>query len=175
MVLSFLLLTVGIPDYQPNENSDDPEYDPLERIKNAEVQIQKIRRNLLEIYQEEFLAQLMWQATNMSDRYKPVTHAKLKPGDLVLLKEVNIKPHHFPMGRVKKVVKNKLGEVTDLEIFKGTTRETVKRHASSVIPLLAVDSSLNMEAETARTSSKQTRPKRLASGKALSRIRDQLK
>ena len=41
------------------------------------------------------------------------------------------------MGIVKQVFRNHLDEVTGALVLKGSTRETVKRHASSLIPLLS--------------------------------------
>ena len=47
-----------------------------------------------------------------------------------------MKPNDYPLALVKEVVINSLGEVTEAELFKGKTRETVKRHSSCLIPLL---------------------------------------
>jgi hypothetical protein len=88
----------------------------------------------------------MDQATCEKDKYKPVTHQKISVGDIVLMKEQYTKPTNYPMGLVKSVQINSLGEITGAEILKGTTREIVKRHSSAIIPLLrvSVDSDTQM-------------------------------
>ena len=46
------------------------------------------------------------------------------------------KKYHYPMGRVKRVEINSLGETTAAYVLKGSTKEVVYRHASSLIILL---------------------------------------
>ena len=75
-------------------------------------------------------------AVNIKDKYKPVGHKPIQIGDVVLLKENNIKIANYPMGIVRQVFTNHLDEVTGALVLKGNSRETVKRHASSLIPLL---------------------------------------
>ena len=93
------------------------------------------RNKMNEIYNKEISSDLMREATNSPDRYKPVKHDCLQIGDVVLLKEINIKYVNFPMGIVTRVTTNTLGEVTNVEVRKGN-RETVKRHVKSLILLL---------------------------------------
>ena len=50
-------------------------------------------------------------------------------------------PSTYPMGIVKKMEINTLGEVTAATVLKGKTRELVYRHASSSIQLAPTDSS----------------------------------
>jgi hypothetical protein len=78
----------------------------------------------------------MKQGLDQKGRYKPVTHHSLQVGDLVLLRDPLLKTSHFPMARVKEVVRNASDEVTGIVVIKGNTRETVRRHVNSVIPLL---------------------------------------
>ena len=66
----------------------------------------------------------------------PITIKKLEKGDIVLIKEVNTKLQHYPMGIVKDVMTNENGEVTGATVLKGRTREITKRHASTLIPIL---------------------------------------
>ena len=47
-----------------------------------------------------------------------------------------MKAYDFPKAIVQQVVVNSKGEVTDIVARKGRTRESVKRHVSSVIPFL---------------------------------------
>ena len=93
----------------------------------------------MEIYHSEFLVNLIDQAVDKSDRYKKVNHSIIKPGDIVLLSEKHVKRCNFPMGRVHKVEVNSLGEVTAAHVFKGSTKELVYRHSSTLIPLISVD------------------------------------
>ena len=68
-----------------------------------------------------------------------MTHKNLHVGDIVLVKESFCKPIHYPMAIVKEVVLNNIGEVTSVTLFKGKTRETIKRHSSNLIPILQAE------------------------------------
>ena len=118
----------------------DPDWSPKNYshaiFKQDYNQLQKVRDKLVKLYQEEFIANLIHQAVDVTDRYKPVTHNIISPGDIVLIKENFTKPNDYPMGIVKETVTNTLGEVTGATILKGKTREMVKRHSSVIIPLL---------------------------------------
>ena len=108
-------------------------------IRDEYSKLRKVREELLDRYQEEFLATLIAQAVDRKDRYLPVTHKGLFKGDVVLLKEVNVKPNYYPLGIVKEITHNDNGEVTGALVMKGKSRELVKRHSSSIIPLLRND------------------------------------
>ena len=148
----------------------NPEWHPgalLEELRNNYQQLQKVRDHLITIYQEEFLTNLMEQATDRKDRYKSVSHKSIKPGDIVLLKESFTKPNDYPLGIVRNVEVNCLGEVTGATIFKGKTRELVKRHASVIIPLLTLEedissSSPEISNESENPSSTKSRKRRKA-------------
>ena len=60
-----------------------------------------------------------------------------------MLKEVNTKPNHYLLALVKETVVNDLGEITGAIVFKGKSRELVKRHSSTIIPLLTVSENSN--------------------------------
>ena len=123
-------------------HSSDPDWIPdfsTEKVRNEFSNIQTVRNRLLKLYNEEFLATLMEQSINRKDRYKPVSYENISPGDLVLLKEDFIKRYNYPMGRIKSVVRNDLNEVTGAIVIKGN-KEVVKRHSSSLIPILTSDS-----------------------------------
>ena len=49
-----------------------------------------------------------------------------------------VKRVNYPMGIIKSVTVNSLNEVTSVEVMKGDTREVVKRHITTIIPLLSV-------------------------------------
>ena len=168
-----------VPNFQP-EDRTDPDFNPSDKIKERFQKIQKVRENLLKLYQDEFLANLTRQATDQKDRFKPIKHIKLKENDIVLLRENFIKPHNYPMGKVVKVVENKLGEVTNVEILKGVSRETVKRHVSSLIPLIIgenldpsppVDSPPDPNVDLVSKSEPNARPKRNTALKARGKIK----
>ena len=98
-----------------------------------------MRQNIIRKYNEEFLVNLIHQAVDKKDRYKPVTHQLIEPGDVVLIKDQFTKPSEYPMAIVKSTIKNLNNEVTDAIIIKGKTREVLKRHSSSLIPLLSLN------------------------------------
>ena len=78
----------------------------------------------------------MAQSKDKKSRYRPVDHKPLKVGDIVFIKEPLLKPANSPMGIVKDVQVNSLGEVMGATILKGKTREVTKGHVSNLILLL---------------------------------------
>ena len=139
LLRGYELLSVNlIPDLQ-NCPEPDPDWiypNPTSKIKSNFSKLGKIRDNLLKIYHNEFLVTLVNQAIDDKSRYTPVNHLELGIGDLVLMKEPNLKPHQYPLARVRKVFKNVLDEVTHVELLKGKTAEVIKRHSSVLIPYL---------------------------------------
>ena len=128
-----------IPSLQSVEESDpdfSPNLDPLHKVREIECKLRKIRSRLFDLYNKEFIPQLVTQATNTEGRYKPVTHNRLKVGDIVLLNEENTKRTNLPMGRIIEIQVNNLDEVTGALVQKGNSGEKVKRHSSVLIPLL---------------------------------------
>lgn len=150
-----LLSANVIPSLQSvSETNGDPDFqlDPDDRIKRSFTKLCKVRANLIELYNSEFLVNLIGQATNNKSRYKPVSHAALRVGDVVLLKEQFTKPTNYPMGIIKELNINDLGEVTGATVLKGSTREIVKRHSSVIIPLLTNNEMSNSNTSFADTS-----------------------
>ena len=120
------------------------------------------------------MTKLVEQAVDRKGRYKPVTHEQIKPGDIVLLKEVYSKQCDYPMAPVTEIVENCLGEVTGIVAMKGSTGETVKRDSSGVIPLLTLSSDNNSIAEQAslpRPQIASARPTRKAAVESRDRVR----
>ena len=105
-------------------------------LKSGYEQLVKVREKLIKCYNEEFITTLIKQAVDKKDRYKPCLHHEIKPKDIVLIKDPFLKPANYPMAIVHSVVKNSNGEVTGATIMKGKTREVIKRHSSTLIPLL---------------------------------------
>ena len=79
----------------------------------------------------------MQQAVNAKSRYKPVTHHRLQKGNIVMVKEECCKPINYPMAIVKDTKVNNLGEVTEVKLLKGRSREVIRRHVTSLIPILS--------------------------------------
>ena len=109
----------------------------------------------------------------MLHRYKPKPHVPSAPGDIVLLKEPRQKPSSYAMGIVRAVTINDLGETTGATVFKGSSRETVHRHATSLIPLLTGNTIEYMKPDYpgAVCSIPISRPKRLAAQQSLNKIK----
>ena len=160
-----------------------PESNSRMHIKSSFECLNANRQKMLEIYNEEFLADLTRQATNVPQRYKPIDHALVEVGDIILLKEECTKVTNFPMARVIKVTTNSRGEVTEVTARKGN-REEVRRHVKSVILLLKnkntdTDPSLDSNApecqnghsNLADLKCSSSRPKR----KAASKFKEKLK
>ena len=136
-----------IPDLQVIPNDPDWSENLNSSIKDQYEKLRKVRSNLINNYQNEFLGTLMSQAVDRKDRYQPVHHKGLKKDDVVLLKEINTKPNHYPLAIVKEIIVNDLNEVTGAIVFKGKTRELVKRHASTLIPLLRIGENDHVESD----------------------------
>lgn len=105
-------------------------------IKDSYHKLRKVNSEVKKLYTQEFLGNLISQAVDQKDRYKPVTHKGVKIGDVVLIKEENMKPNHYPLAIINSVITNDLGEITGAIVKKGRTNELVKRHSSTLIPLL---------------------------------------
>ena len=125
-----------IPDLQPIEDEDDSGWDDTTVIKSEFDKLRKVRENLVDYYHSDFIYNLIHQAVDKGDRYKTVLHKKLSVGDIVLLVEKYQKRYCYPMGRIVTVETNALGETTAARVYKGDTRETVYRHATSLIRLI---------------------------------------
>ena len=119
----------------------DPEFDPnpTSNLPILYKKLSNVRKRLIDKYSNEFLPKLIDQATDVKGRYKRVDHHNLKIGDLVLLKETFCKPNNYPLAIVREININDLDEVTSVSVFKGKTRELVRRHVQSIIPLLSIE------------------------------------
>ena len=119
-------------DFIPHNPSSSPIHEGYERLV-------RVKSNLIDVYHSEFVTTLINQAIDKKDRYAPVNHKILKPGDIVLLIDKHLKRYRYPMARVQRVEGNALGEVTAAYVYKGSTRELVYRHATSMILLISAD------------------------------------
>lgn len=131
-----------IPLLHPIE--DDPNWSsrsPNDIIRDNYSELRKVRQVLKDRYHNEFLVNLIVQATDKLERYKPKPHKKLNVGDIVLIKEQSCKPYNYPMGIIKSLEFNSLGESTSAVLLKGKTKEITKRHVSTLIPLLSQENS----------------------------------
>ena len=50
-----------------------------------------------------------------------------------------MKPNSYPLCIIKQIITNDNNEVTGAIVLKGKTRELVKRHSSTIIPLLELN------------------------------------
>ena len=168
--------------YQPDNTSER-----TTRIRDAYAKLRTCRDKLEKIYNEELVTQLIEQAVDRKDRYVKTCHNTVEVGDIVLLKEEHTKPINYPMGKVKTIKKNNIGEVVGAEILKGSSKETVKRHVTSLVPLLRrseCDQPYNpAEAKTSRAEQLQgdtkepistKKPQRKAANIAREKIHSQL-
>ena len=67
------------PDWEPD--------DLMQSIRTYYSKLVNVKNKINKFYNEEFLTKLMSQSIDKRDRYMPVTHQVIKPGDIVLLKE----------------------------------------------------------------------------------------
>jgi hypothetical protein len=146
LIKGYNLVSINVIPKLQEDGQDrlDPDWNnnPRKTILTNLDKLKKIRENLRELYHTEFLNTLIGQAINVKDRYRPVKHNEVRVGDIVLLKDPLLKPNNYPMAVVKSIQKNVNNEVTGVIAFKGKTEETVKRHVSSVIPLLSLTDDL---------------------------------
>ena len=135
------LISLNInPELQPHDELDpDWKVSSNTSLNDSYSTLRKLRASLLERYHNDFLVNLINQAVSVKDRYKPISHKALNVGDVVIIKEPNTKLNNYPMGIVKDLQVNDCNEVTGATIFKGSTRELVKRHSSTIIPILSVN------------------------------------
>ena len=170
-----------IPALQPIPGDVDWNIDrtPADNVRDTYYKLRNVRAKLVDLYHFEFITNLITQATNKPNRFNPILHKKLSIGDIVLLVEKNQKQTNFPMGVVRAVEENNLGEVTSAHIFKGSTRETVYRHVSSLILLIPSDGdSVHLSAvasDSSYSDVKSSRPKRAAAIESSRRCAEILK
>ena len=158
-----------IPQLQPQPDPD-PDFD-ADHIDSSWCKLQRVRYNLVRLYNEEFIGNLIYQAINQKDRYKPVKHKNLSVGDIVLIKEPLLKPGNYPLGRIKEIVKNCNDEITGVTVMKGKNRELLKRHSSTIIPLLSIDEDNVSDCSEAVMQEANQRPQRKAAIESASRTR----
>ena len=151
-----------IPQLHPKTADEDesPDYGRESGIKDEYEKLRSVREKLIETYHGEFLSTLMYQAVNEKNRYKPVAHQVLEPGDVVLIVESMRKRVNYPMGRVLTVTRNNLDEVTSAEILRGDTREKVRRHVSSLILIIPGNQILPTSSLDKSSSSNLSKPTR---------------
>lgn len=125
-----------IPEMQSEPVDPEWQGDVVDNVKKKYSQLKKVRENLIRTYNEEFIGQLITQAVNEKDRYKPKKHKEIHVGDIVLLKEKYVKTNNYPMAIVTDVQKNINNEVTGVTVYKGLTKESVNRHINSILPIL---------------------------------------
>ena len=144
LIFGYDLVTVNVvPDLQPDTDLDKEFLlkSDTDKVKDINYKLRNVRGNLLKIYQDEFLSNLMYQSVDKKGRYSPVNHQPLEINDIVLIKDPNTKSMNLSMGIVRKVYKNNLGESVNAEIMRGKTREITRRHTSNLVLLLKANKS----------------------------------
>ena len=121
-----------------NSLEEDPNYLPAgdKDILGNFDKLQKVRERMIQVHVDEFISSLKSQATQLSGQYQPVKHDKLEVGQIVMIKEPNSKIIDYPLGIVTEVTENDLGEVTEVVLKKGRTSEFIRRHSTSLVPLI---------------------------------------
>ena len=142
------LQSVSASDFDVSED-----FDPVKFIRKLDTKLVKVRKTLNELYHDQFLFNIFDQSIDKGSRYKKVTHDALEPNDIVLLKDEFKKPHQYDMAKVESVQVNDLGETTGAVLVKGN-RERVKRHATSIVPLLKA-SEFNMSVPAGSTAAEE--------------------
>ena len=94
--------------------------------------LQQCRRKFIETYDEEDLSYLISQVTNDKNRYARISHRPLRVGDIVIVREPNIKLSNYPMGVRLRTFENSIGEVTQVILKKGSANEKIKTHVSQL-------------------------------------------
>lgn len=155
-----------IPQMQPNYYENFNDFVNSDNIRFNFKKLSECNEKLFNIYHHEFIQNLISQAIDQKDRYKPVKHKRLCIGDIVLLVEPNTKRNNYPMGIIKKITVNSLDEVTSAEVLKGKNKEIVHRHSSTIIPLLRSDKS-SVDDPVPHTYENDTRPARIERGAAV--------
>ena len=100
--------------------------------------LKKVRENLKNNYHNEFLVQLVKQAVDRKDRYRPINHSKLEAGDIVSIKQPFSKPLQYPMGVIQSVTYNDLGETVSATVKK-SNKQIINKHVNDLIILLRPD------------------------------------
>ena len=171
LIRGYDLVSINVVPHLHDFDYNDPDFDhPSLKVKDSYSKLRRVRSNLKQIYHSEFIGELIGHSVSEKDKYKPVKHKLIDKGTIVLLKEDFTKPQNYPMGIVKNIVKNDMCEVTAAVIRKGSNREIVKRHSSTLIPLLETNNvDFNSENESEDRSDKNissSKPKRKAAIKS---------
>ena len=146
-----------VPELQSTPVGED--FFPSEPTHRDFEQLAKVRSKLIELYHGEFLQTLLDQATDRKNRYRPVTHQCVKPGDIVLIKEDNTKMNNYPMGRIKETFLNDIGETTHATVLKGRTKQICKLHVTQLIPYLTVNTDTSPTHKLSPSDSQATMPR----------------
>ena len=105
--------------------------------------LRSVKEKLNKVYFSQFLANLQVSSLDRPDRYKNEVHVKLKPNDLVVIRQPQVKPYNCPLGIAISVETNDLQEVNTVQIPKSNGM-IIRRHVSDLI-LLESSENLNVE------------------------------
>ena len=166
LIRGYSLPTMNIVPQNEYDYDDDPEF-PIssKEVSRSLDKLQRSRKRLMEIYQSEFLTNLLSQSTDKKGRYTPKKHEMISPGSIVMLKEKHLKVYDYPMGIVKEVQMSESGEVTGATIMKGGNREVVKRHVNSLIYIMDTNADYVAVSDSVEEPQRSSRPLREAAAK----------
>ena len=166
------LVSINVIPQLQGQPDPDPDFKLLS-LSSSWTKLQKVKHNLIRLYNEEFIGNLISQAVNEKDRFKPVKHKPISVGDIVLIKEPLCKSTNYPIGRVKEVITNINDEVTGVKVLKGKSGEILKRHISSIIPLLSAIEDTGQRQEVGSDNNQLRKPpKRQAAIQSAQKTRD---
>ena len=152
--------------------------DPDFRVENVPSKLQKLNKvqdALYRVYNEEFTQYLVELGSKEKNGFIPVKHKKLEVGDLVLITDKLVKQSQYPMGIVRKVFQNELGEVTSASVYKGKTGELIDRHVNALIFLKSTGHTPDSPVSEAVVTGNRDRSTRLAAQICRDNIRSLMK
>ena len=166
-----------VPQLHSRDSDTDGDYINNQTRTNDDLytvfeSLREVRRRLIDLYYDDFLANLRQASISSQDRYKRVNHQSLQVDDLVAIKQKFTKPYFYPTGLVTNVESNDLNEVVAVSIRK-SNGEIIRRHVSELVLLHRQDSPthqnpLPLEANTPQ----QPRPQRPAAVICKNRLRN---
>ena len=175
LIKSYEIMSINFFSDRLISSRKNPEWKNDTNLEQDYNKFQNVIDRIRCSYQKEFTQQLLDQSVDRHNRYSKVKHDTINVDDVVLIKEENVKPNHFPLGIVEEVIRNEFQEVTGALVRKGKNRERVKRHSSTLIPLMQLNRTGSEKIEDVRQKDVVVqRPKRAAAEIAKNKFLGQL-
>ena len=122
-------------DEDASDISWEPSTSNQQKLFESFQEINKVRNNIYNLYESEFIQTLEKQATNKANRYKNSNQSPLQIGDLVAIKTKLLKPYFYPKGIVKNIEYNDINDINAVTVRK-SNKELVRRHPTEIILLM---------------------------------------